>query len=149
MNARTGILGIMFALSAAPAWASTMQMQIESANVQQMYRISKQEDAAYWRQVEEIVAGRMRGLRVAEERAVAARAGHPVKLPTGSCQVIAAIKADGTVARAELGQCSHQAIGDDLLKALQQSAPLPPFGRPLNMTITVNANVPTPGEYGD
>ncbi len=149
MNAKTTALGIACALTAAPALAFTTQMQIQSGTLPQVYQIQKQEEAIYWRQVEEIVAGRLRRLRVAEEHTAATAAGHPVKLPTGHCQAIAVIQADGTVTRSELGQCRHRAIGDDLLKALQQSSPLPPFGRPINMTVTVNANESYPGKYGN
>lgn len=119
-------------------------MQFDGGSIQQLYQIRKQQDAAYWRQVEEIVAGRLRSLRVAEERAAAAKAGHPVKLPTGACQVIATIQADGTVARSQLGQCSHQSIGDDMLKAVQQASPLPPYGRPVNMPSPSTPMCPSP-----
>ncbi|MDA8094383.1 MAG: hypothetical protein M0T84_10825 [Betaproteobacteria bacterium] len=137
-----------FTAGAAQA-APQLQMQINANTLGPLIQEHNLEARAYFMQVEQIVAHKVRKLRVAEERNDIAQMGHPVELPTGICDAIVSIKPDGTVFRTELGACRHQALGVTLKEAINEASPLPPPGQAYNLTIAVNANVPTPGYDGN
>ncbi len=105
---------------------------------------------SYVMQVNQIVAGHVRIIRVRQERVLTKKAGHPVALPTGACRAVAVILANGTVVRAELAQCASEALGKVMLEAVHNASPLPPtpFGNNASITIGIIAPEATPGVDG-
>ncbi len=111
--------------------------------------ISPQERAqySYVIQVRQIIAGHVEALLRKQEQSAIKKTGHPVVLPTGICGAVAVVQANGTVLRADLAQCSSDALGKVLVKAIHDASPLPPtpFGHNANITIRINDSETTPG----
>ncbi len=140
----------LLALATGTAQAALrVQMRIDANTLRPLIQERNLAARTYYMQVEQIIAHKVRKLRVAKERNAISQTGHPVELPTGICNAVVTIKPDGTVLRAELGACQHEALGVILKEAIQQASPLPPPGQADNMTVSIDAPVPTPGYEGN
>ena len=126
-----------------------IQMKIDGTAVNALVQDKNLNLMGYQRQVNEIVAGKMRDVRVEQEQAAMHKAGQPVPLPTGSCRAVVTVKADGTVDRAQLAGCSSPELGKAELEAINRASPLPPLGRMVNVTVQTSAPVATPGVNGN
>lgn len=148
MNPKTAaIVGLVALLSGCAVSSSSTPASYMTQN-----KISAtQELRNYLIQVDEIVAGHVRMIRIQKERAAMNRAGHAVALPTGACRAVATISANGTVERADLAQCSSNSLGKIMLQAIDNASPLPPtpYGHRANVTINIYAPEPTPGVNGE
>lgn len=145
------LLLFLLAAASAPACSSdaTMQLDLSGNSAKAIIREQNRRTQAYASEVEMIVAHKIRVIRVAEERAAMAQAGHPVALLTGGCSAVLSIKPDGTLLRAELAGCRPDGFGPVEMKAIRHAAPFPPPGIMVDLTISNHAFIGTPGVNGN
>lgn len=138
---------VFFAYSVT--WADqNVQVQINGSAMNAAIQQHNRTLAGYQQMVNQIVAGKVREVRVEEEQTAMQSAGHPVALPTGSCRAIVTVNPDGTVDRSQLAGCSSPELGKAELEAIHRASPLPPLGKPVIVTVTTMAPVATPGVNG-
>ena len=126
-----------------------VSLQVDGSAANAYIQQHNRDLASYQRMVSEIVAGKLREVRVEEERAAMQHDGHPVALATGTCRVILTVKPDGSVDRAQLAGCAAPELGEAELEAVKRSSPLPPLGRGTIVSVTTVAPVATPGVDGN
>ena len=142
------LAGAFFAASTAAQADGNVQIQVDGSAVNAIASLRDRNLANYARQVNEIVAARLRDVRVQQERDAADAAGHPVPLPTGRCSAAVTIKGDGTVDRVEIAGCASPKLGNAEMTAIQQASPLPPPGITVNLMVRTVAPIATPGIDG-
>lgn len=132
------------------AWANTnLNMQIDGSAMRAALQERNRNLADYRQQVNQIVAGKVREVRVEQEQAAMQSAGHPVALATGSCRAIVTINPDGTLERSQLAGCASPELGKAELEAINRASPFPPLGIKTIVTVLTTAPVATPGVNGN
>ncbi len=131
------------------AEATSTQINLDGSAVSAVMQERNRSLAAYQNQVNAIIAGKVREVRVEQEKAAMEKAGNPIPLPTGMCRVIVTIQPDGTIKRAQLAGCASDELGQAELEAIRRSSPLPPPGVMANVIVQTQAPVATPGVNGN
>lgn len=124
-------------------------VRLDGTAVDALIKARTQNLQNYAHMVAGIIAGKVREIRVEQEKAAAQQAGHAVPLPTGRCQVALSVSPDGTINHAQLMQCDSDALGKVELEAVQRASPLPPVSTQLNFTVLTTAPMSTPGVNGE
>lgn len=141
---------LLVCCSVSVVWAdANVPLQVDGSAVNAVIQQHNRDLASYQRMVSEIVAGKLREVRVEEEQTAMQRAGHPVALATGTCRVILTVKPDGSIDRSQLAGCAAPELGKAELEAVKRSSPLPPSGRGIIVSVTTIAPVGTPGVNGN
>ncbi len=143
------LLCMLCAVSAFALAETGTTIQVDGSAMEAIVQQRTRNLQVYAHQVNEIVAAKVREVRVEQESAAMQKAGHPVALPTGSCRAVVTVKADGTVMHAELAGCSSDELGKVEMEAIRRASPLPPSGAAANVTVSTLAPVATPGVYGN
>ena len=142
------LIGAFSAAWSAAQADGNVQVQVDGSAINELAKLRDRNLAEYSREVNEIVAARLREVRVEQERSAADEAGHPVTLPTGACSAVVTIKGDGTIDRVEMAGCASPELANAEMTAIQQASPLPPLGTTVNLTVRTIAPIATPGIDG-
>ncbi|WP_308388817.1 hypothetical protein [Acidithiobacillus sp. AMEEHan] len=113
--------------------------------------IAKKNIDSYASQLSEIVAGRVRFIRIKEENEEIKKHGYPIPVPGGICRAVITVLPSGELVHLQLAQCDSEALGKIERQAIVESSPFPPtpYGKEVTVTIGTYANEPTPGVDGE
>ncbi len=137
-------------VSMGSAAAEEINLSADAVNALIAKQEHNQSMRNYAMQVNQIVAGKLREIRVGLERDAMAKANNqPVPLPTGACRAVVSLAADGSVKQASLAGCASPELGSAELQAIQQAAPFPSIGHAMILTILTSAPIATPGVNGN
>ncbi len=89
-----------------------------------------------------VVAGRLRAVRVAMERAAMRRSGGPVRLPTGVCSAILTLSPTGRVRQMKRLRCSNEGLREAFWRAVFSGGPLFSLANPRGRRVRVRVVAP-------